>query len=92
MLGAHLEQIAPYHWRITGRYVVEIKRTTILEPDKFPSIRWEVNPLDTERAGPPGNWGSAGEALSHAYGIATRDTFDTFRAPLSTYVATGGPP
>ncbi len=90
MLGAHLEQVAPYHWRISGeRYTVEIKRETVLHENSFPSIRWLVLPQDTEHAGPPGNWGSAGEALTHAYGIATRNRFDTFRDVPSERVVFG---
>ena len=93
MLGAHLEQIAPYHWRVTGRYRVEIKRETILRVNHFPSVRWLVLPEDCEHAGGSGNWSSAGEALAHAYGIATRDTFDTFRGsvPSSERVSAGAP-
>ena len=93
MLGAHLEQVAPYHWRITGRYIVEIKRVEILREGEFPSIKWEVSPEDCEHSGPPGLWGSAGQALAHAYSIATRDAFDTFRGthPAAEHVNAGAP-
>lgn len=83
MIGAHLEQVAPYHWRLRGRYTVDLKRD---------GTRWLVLPTDPEHAGGPGNWGTVGEALAHAYGLATRDTFDTFRPSHPERLSACAPP
>ncbi len=79
MKGAHLEYIAPYHWRLTGDFIVDIKRTEIFRDDLTLISRWIVKSNDPERAGGDGNWSGAAEALAHAYSLATHDVFDTER-------------